>query len=99
MLGSHGSLGATFRRDWLSYFPHEEWLQVRLSTGPLQTDNGMSGLARNEIALSGGAGYFKLAVLALKSLGNIVRGYAVIQFHGDFLQFSSYGYWLGCPLP
>jgi hypothetical protein len=48
----------------------------------------VTGLARNEIALSGGAGDFKLAGLALQSLGNIVRGYAVIQFHGDFLQFS-----------
>jgi hypothetical protein len=32
----------------------------------------MSGLARNEIALSVGAGYFKFAGLALQSLGNIV---------------------------
>jgi hypothetical protein len=65
LLGSRGSLGATLRRDRLSYFPHEEWLQVRLRTGPLQTDYGVSGLARNEIALSGGAGYFKFAGLAL----------------------------------
>jgi hypothetical protein len=45
--------------------PHEEGLKIGFRTGPLQTDNGMSGLARNEIALTVGAGYFKLAGLAL----------------------------------
>ena len=64
-LGSHGSLGATLRRDRLSYFPHEEWLQVRLRTGPLQTDNRVSRLARNEIVLSVWAGNVKFAGLAL----------------------------------
>lgn len=65
MLGSRGSLCTALRRDRLSYLAHEEGLQVRLRTGPLQADNRVSGLARNEIALSGGAGYFKLAGLAL----------------------------------
>jgi hypothetical protein len=61
---SPGSLCTTLRRDRLSYFPQEKRLQVRLRTGPLQADNRVSGLARNEIALSVGAGYFELAGLA-----------------------------------
>src|SRR5258706_8852434 len=67
-LGSRGSLGATLRRDRLCYFAHEEGLRVRLRTSPLQTDDRVSGLGRDEIALSVGAGYFKFAVLALSSL-------------------------------
>lgn len=65
MLGSRRSFGAPLRRDGLCYFAHEEGLQVRLRTGPLQTDDGVSGLAGNEIAFSVGAGDFKFAGLAL----------------------------------
>src|SRR5271165_1511040 len=86
MLGGHGSFCATLRRDGLSHFAYEEGLQVGFRSSRLQTDNGVSGLARNEIALTVGAGYFKLADLALQSLGNVIGRNAVIQFHGDFLQ-------------
>src|SRR5258708_39338276 len=65
ILGSRGSLCTTLRRDRLSYFAHEEGLQVRLRTGPLQTDNRVSRLARNEIVLSVWAGNVKFAGLAL----------------------------------
>jgi hypothetical protein len=43
VLGSHGPLGTTLRRDRLSYFAHEKGLQVRLRTGPLQANNGVPG--------------------------------------------------------
>jgi len=65
MLGRCGSFCATFRGDGLGHFTHKEGLRVRFATGPLQADNGVSGLARNKVALSVGAGYFKLADLAL----------------------------------
>jgi hypothetical protein len=63
--GSRGSLGATLRRDGLSYFTHEEGLQVWLTSGPFQTNDRVTRLTRNEIAFSIGAGYFKFAGLAL----------------------------------
>src|SRR5580704_3533710 len=85
MLSSRSSLGATLGGDGMSYFAHEKGLQTGFRTGQLQTDNGVSGLTRHEIALTVGAGYFKFAGLALQSLGNVVGRDAVIQFHGKFL--------------
>src|SRR5208283_3707904 len=86
------------RRDGLGDFAHEEGLQVGFGGGRLQTDNRVSGLAGHEVALSVGAGYFKLADLALQSFGNVVGRNAVIEFHGDFLQcVTNCSLW--CPLP
>jgi transcriptional regulator with XRE-family HTH domain len=65
MLGDRRPLGATLRRDGLSDLAHEEGLQIRFRRGGLQTDNGVSGLAHYKIALTVGAGNFKLAGLAL----------------------------------
>src|SRR5579864_188523 len=79
--GGRRSLGATLRRNGLRYFAHEEGLQIGLRTGPLQTYDGMTWLAGNEITLSIGAGDFEFAGLALQSFGNIIGGNAVIQFH------------------
>jgi hypothetical protein len=65
MLGGRGPFQTTLTRNGLSHFADEEGLQIRIRTGPLQTDNGMSGLAGDKIALSVGAGHFRFAGLAL----------------------------------
>ena len=72
MLCSGRPLCATLRGHGMSHFAHQERLQVDFRRGRLQTDNRVSGLARNEIALTIGAGYFKFAGLALQSLGNVI---------------------------
>jgi hypothetical protein len=71
-----------FVRLSVSHFAHQERLQVDFRRGRLQTDNRVSGLARNEIALTIGAGYFKFAGLALQSLGNVIGRDTVVEFHG-----------------
>src|SRR5258706_13853820 len=85
-LGGRGSLGSTLHGDRLRHLADKEGLKVRLIASPLQAYDGVPRLARHEVAFSGWAGYFKLAVLALQSLGNVIRRNALVQLHGDFLQ-------------
>jgi hypothetical protein len=62
----------------LSHLADQEGLEIWLIAGPFQADNRVPLLAVNEIALSVGAGYFKLAGLTLQSFGNIVGCNSVV---------------------
>jgi hypothetical protein len=72
-LSGHGPLtSALHSTDWLRHLADQEGLEIWLAASPFQADDRVPRLTSNEIALSVGAGYFKLAGLALQSFGNIV---------------------------
>src|ERR1700733_2566813 len=87
-LGGHGSLGSSLSGHRLRNLAHQEGLKIRFTSGPLYAADRVSGLASNEIALSSRAGYFKLALLALQSFGNVIGGDAIVQPHGTLLAVS-----------
>jgi len=64
--------------DRLGHLADQEGLEIWLTASPLQAGNGVPRLAGNEVALSVGAGYFKLAGLALQSFGNVIGRDGVI---------------------
>jgi hypothetical protein len=64
VLGS-ASFVAAFCRNRLRNLAYEEGLKIGLIASPFKAGNRVPRLTRNEVSLSVGAGYFKLAGLAL----------------------------------
>jgi hypothetical protein len=59
-------------RNWLRNFADEEWLKIRLVASLFKARNRLPVLTPNEASLTVGAGYFKLAGLALQGPGNVI---------------------------